>query len=233
MSPSALDRGRFADDAVVDASRRRRLSLSTTRTVPSIGGPSSSDVISSAIEPGWSGCAATKRFDRRSTNAASERLHVGGAAAVEQAVAARRRERVGMSHSSSGPVGTTSVWPAKHDQRPTRSPRRAQRLVTPLEQIVSQRKPAGAQTRLQELSAARVVGRLRARSRSVRTRGRAWRRPASAVHRHGCAVSGRASRTRASSCELRETCGGVRRRAASRLAGLRACLDARGSASSG
>src|SRR5439155_6466772 len=43
--------------------------------------------------------------------------------------------------ASSGPVGTTSVWPAKHTAGRT-VPRRAQRLVTPFDTSVSQRKPA-------------------------------------------------------------------------------------------
>ena len=58
-----------------------------------------------------------------------------------------RRARVGANGSecqaSSGPVGTTSVCPAKQTTGRA-SPRRAQRLVTPLDAIVSQRKPSGA-----------------------------------------------------------------------------------------
>ena len=46
-----VHRRRLADDAVIDAARRRAASLSTTLTVPSIDGPSSSDVISSAMDP--------------------------------------------------------------------------------------------------------------------------------------------------------------------------------------
>ena len=71
MSPSALDRRRLADDAVVDARRRPRRGCSTTRTVPSTAGPSSSEVSSSAIEPGADGCAATKA-SMAVTKAASE-----------------------------------------------------------------------------------------------------------------------------------------------------------------
>ena len=46
-------------------------------------------------------------------------------------------------HASSGPVGTTSVCPAKHTTGRA-LPRRAHRLVTPLDAIVSQRKPSGS-----------------------------------------------------------------------------------------
>ena len=44
-------------------------------------------------------------------------------------------------HSDSGPVGTTSVWPAKHTTG-LAVPRRAQRLLTAPNFIGSQRKPA-------------------------------------------------------------------------------------------
>ena len=129
MSPSALDRRRLADDAVVDRSPRAA-SRSTTRTVPSIDGPSSSDVSSSAIEPrriGMRGDESLDGGDERRERA----LHVGRAAAVEPAVALGRRERIGCAIASSGPVGTTSVCPAK--QTSGRAvPRRAHRLVTPL-----------------------------------------------------------------------------------------------------
>ena len=47
---------------------------------------------------------------------------------------------------ASGPVGTTSVWPAKHTMGRA-APRRAHRLVTPEERIVSQAKPRGASRR--------------------------------------------------------------------------------------
>src|SRR3954463_575266 len=43
-------------------------------------------------------------------------------------------------HSDSGPVGATSVWPAKHTSGPV-VPRRAHRLVTSPNGIDSQRKP--------------------------------------------------------------------------------------------
>ena len=45
--------------------------------------------------------------------------------------------------ASSGPGGTTSVCPAKHSAG-RESPRLAQRLVTPLDDSVSQRKSKGA-----------------------------------------------------------------------------------------
>ena len=46
------------------------------------------------------------------------------------------------SQRSSGPVGTTSVWPAKHTSGDA-VPRRAQRLVTPPLASGSRRKPSG------------------------------------------------------------------------------------------
>jgi hypothetical protein len=62
-------------------SRPDSLSFSTTFTVPSTDGPSSSEVMSSAIDPSASGFAATNA-SIAVTNAASE-LHVGGAATVD------------------------------------------------------------------------------------------------------------------------------------------------------
>src|SRR5919197_2154376 len=49
-------------------------------------------------------------------------------------------------HSLSGPVGTTSVWPAKHTTG-WPLPRRAQRFVTSPKGIASQRKPARSRRR--------------------------------------------------------------------------------------
>ncbi len=47
------------------------------------------------------------------------------------------------THCSSGPLGTTSVWPAKHTTGAS-LPLRAHRLVTPLDSMVSNVKPSGA-----------------------------------------------------------------------------------------
>jgi hypothetical protein len=54
-------------------------------------------------------------------------LHVGRAAPVEHAVLDDRHERIARQ-SSSGPVGTTSVCPAKQNTGPSR-PRFAQKFV--------------------------------------------------------------------------------------------------------
>jgi hypothetical protein len=47
------------------------------------------------------------------------------------------------AHCAAGPVGTTSVWPAKTNSG-LLVPRRAHRLVTPFDVIVSQTNPMGA-----------------------------------------------------------------------------------------
>ena len=122
--------------------RRAPRACSTTLTVPSIDGPSSSDVISSAIEPGAAGCARDELLDRHDER--RERgLHVGRAAAVELAVAQRRHERIAaprVERAGRHDVGVAG----EADERARASPRRAQRLVTPLDCSVSQPKPSGA-----------------------------------------------------------------------------------------
>ncbi len=114
---------------------------STTRTVPSTDGPSSSLVTRKAIEPRGDARSARKA-SVAVTNAASE-LFMSAAprpnSRPSRSTGANGSER----HSASGPVGTTSVWPAKHTSGRA-SPRRAQRFVTPLRTIVSQRKPSGS-----------------------------------------------------------------------------------------
>ena len=87
-----VDRGRLADDAIIDAARRRARASRRLFTVPSIDGPSSSDVISSAMEPGAGPCATNASI--ATTNAASETFHVGRAAAVEVTVAHAWARRV-------------------------------------------------------------------------------------------------------------------------------------------
>src|SRR6185437_2359782 len=119
----------------------RRLSSSTTRTVPSTEGPSSSDVMRSATDPRWSGFARTKSA-AAVTKAATEVFM--SAAPRPKSFSSRI---VGMNgserHFSRGPVGTTSVWPARTTTGFV-SPCRIQRLVTSPKTITSGRKPRGA-----------------------------------------------------------------------------------------
>ncbi len=73
------------------------------------------------------GCATTNS-SVAVTIAASAALHVRGAAPVRDV----RRDgglKGSLFQSSSGPVGTTSVWPAKHSTGPP-LPRVAQKLST-------------------------------------------------------------------------------------------------------
>ena len=110
-------------------------------TVPSVAGPSSSLVIRNAIEPLWPGCAAMNSSQATTI------------AAIEVFMSAAPRpyslpsRRVGVNgcecHWSTGPVGTTSVWPANTNTGDA-VPLRAHRLVTPFDSMVSQRKPSGA-----------------------------------------------------------------------------------------
>ena len=73
----------------------RCFSASTTRTVPSTAGPSSSEVRSRAIDPEWSGFSFDESF-RGHDEGGDRGLHVGGAAAVELAVADGRHEGIGV-----------------------------------------------------------------------------------------------------------------------------------------
>jgi len=117
------------------ASRR-----STTFTVPSVATPSSSDVARIAIDPRCDGCAATNP-SIATTIAASEVFM--SAAPRPNSLPSRSVGANGSdSQRSSGPVGTTSVWPAKHTSGEA-VPRRAQRLVTPPLVSGSRRKPSG------------------------------------------------------------------------------------------
>ena len=141
MSPSALDRRRLADDAVVDALAARGEPLddadgAVDRRAFLVGGEEQRDRAGRGRVRGDEGL--DRRDERR-----ERALHVGGAAAVEPAVALVGRERVAIASARRGPVGTTSVWPAKQTSGRA-SPRRAQRLVTPLATSVSHAKPSGA-----------------------------------------------------------------------------------------
>src|SRR5919108_91501 len=112
---------------------------STTRAVPSTDGPSSSEVRRRAMLPRWLGRSAMKR-SAATTNAAIEDFI--SAAPRPKSLPSRMVGTKGSEcHSLSGPVGTTSVWPAKHT-RGWPLPRCAQRFVTSPNGIGSPRKPA-------------------------------------------------------------------------------------------
>src|SRR4051812_23104122 len=120
-------------------SSSRAFSFSTTRTVPSTAGPSSSEVMRRAIEPECWGRSATKRSAATTKQAMEDFMSAAPRpnSLPSRTVGTNGSER----HSASGPVGTTSVWPAKQTTG-CAPPRRAQRLVTSPNFIDSQRKPA-------------------------------------------------------------------------------------------
>src|SRR5437773_3828460 len=105
----------------------RLLSSSTTFEVPFTAGPSSSEVMSSAIDPRGEGCLARKP-SIATTKAAIEVFM--SAAPRPKSFPSRAVGTKGLlCHFSTGPVGTTSVCPTKQRSGGD-SPRRAQRLVT-------------------------------------------------------------------------------------------------------
>src|SRR5262245_21492990 len=103
--------------------------------------PSSSDVMSRAREPACFGFSWTKA-SAAITNAAIEDFM--SAAPRPYSLPSRMVGTKGSEcHSDSGPVGTTSVWPAKQTTGAC-VPRRAHRLVTSPNFIGSHLKPAAA-----------------------------------------------------------------------------------------
>src|SRR6476469_3386887 len=118
----------------------RRLSSSTTFTVPSPEGPSSSDVMRRATEPLCEGCAATKR-SQAVTKAATE-VFMSAAPRPYRQPSRTVGTKGSECHFSSGPEGTTSVWPASTTSG-LAVPWRIQRLVTSPCTMVSALKPSG------------------------------------------------------------------------------------------
>src|SRR5262249_21442729 len=117
----------------------RLLMRSTMRAVPSTDGPSSSEVMRNAIEPECRGLSS-RNISAATTKAAREDFMSAAPRPYR-----RPSRSVGTKgsecHSESGPVGTTSVWPARQTSgRP--APRRAQRLVTSPNTSDSHWKPA-------------------------------------------------------------------------------------------
>ena len=111
-------------------------------TVPSVAGPSSSLVIRKAIEPLWSGCAATNS-SHGDHHRGDRGLHVGRAAAIQLAVAVGRHEglRVPLVERAGGHhVGVAG----EHEQRRARVPlARPQVGRRRSSRCVSQSKPSG------------------------------------------------------------------------------------------
>ena len=66
-----------------------------------------------------------------------------------------------LCHLSTGPVGTTSVWPAKHISGPL-LPRRAHRLSTSPQRIFSSLKPSFSRRCADDFQAAVILRRERA-----------------------------------------------------------------------
>ena len=116
----------------------RASSVSTTLTVPLCAGPSSSAVIKKAMEPLWSGCFSTKRSTAMIIEA--NEPFMSAAPRPCNMPSMILGSNGGLSQFASGPVGTTSVWPAKQirglasplrDQKLSTSPKRSGSLLKP------------------------------------------------------------------------------------------------------
>ena len=119
---------------------------STTALVPWWAGPSSSLVMRKAMAPLCSGWSATKRSTATIIDA---RLPFMSAAPRPQSMpwSSIRASKGWCCQACSGPVGTTSVCPAKHSTGPS-PPRRAQKLSTSSMRIGSRAKPAASRRRI-------------------------------------------------------------------------------------
>ncbi|MCY1545035.1 hypothetical protein D9M68_809530 [compost metagenome] len=127
------------------SSRSPRLCSSRqTITVPSLAGPSSSLVSRKAMSIGGLGFAA--RNSSQATTMAASEVFMSLAPRPKSLPSRCEGTKGSLPQASSGPVGTTSVWPAQTRVGCWPVPRRAQRLVTrksagPLS-MVSQTKPS-------------------------------------------------------------------------------------------
>src|SRR5271169_72873 len=110
------------------------------RTVPSTAMPSSSEVSSRAMEPWCCGWRDTN-FSIEVTKAASEPF-MSAAPRPYSMPSSTVGVNGSLCHFSTGPVGTTSVCPAKHTTG-LLLPRRAHRLSTSPQRINSSLKPSG------------------------------------------------------------------------------------------
>ena len=151
----------------------RATSQSQTRAVPSIDGPSSSLVISRATPPAmrrpWRRRTPRRRRPWRRSSSSCRRRR--GRRACRRGASARTGRCV---QAASGPVGTTSVWPAKTSSLPAGSlprpvrPEVADALACRGRRAAAvQSKPIGAQALGDQRLAAGVVGRDRAAARSA------------------------------------------------------------------
>src|ERR1700678_582679 len=116
----------------------RSRSTSTTRRVPSTDGPSSSLVINRAIVPRCSGCRRTNCS--QAVSMAARPLFMSAAPRPYNKPSLMTGLKGSLCHSSSGPEGTTSVWPAKQNTGPP-LPRFAQKLSTGPKRIRSTANP--------------------------------------------------------------------------------------------
>ena len=94
MSPRRSTRRGLADDAEIDRLAGSGELLDDLDACRRSDGPSSSEVMSSAMEPVRRRMLGDEAF-HRGDERRERRLHVGGAAAVQPAVALGRRERIG------------------------------------------------------------------------------------------------------------------------------------------
>ena len=165
----AVDRRGFADDAIVERLARSAelvddLDCAVGRRSFLVGGDQQRDRSAESAVRGRQQ-ALDRDHERRDRG-----FHVGGAAAVQIAVALRRNEGIGVPGLERARGHDIGV--ARRSIRPdARSPRRAQRLVTPFESIVSQRNPSGS-SRARRMSwqpASSGVGDLRAISSQARS----------------------------------------------------------------
>ena len=116
----------------------RASNTSITRVVPSTNGPSSSLVISSAKLPWWLGCKAINCS--KATTHEAKLPFISAAPRPYKKPSLRVGSNGGVCHSSTGPVGTTSVCPAKASTGFC-VPRRAQKLSTAPKRMRSTLKP--------------------------------------------------------------------------------------------
>ncbi len=123
----------------------RALSLSQTTTVPSTAGPSSSLVSKKAMPSAGFGCAA--RNSCTATTMAASEVFMSLAPRPYSLPSLCVGVNGSLDHCASGPVGTTSVWPAKARVWPEVPGRLAQRLrtrkVSGPDSMNSQAKPSG------------------------------------------------------------------------------------------
>ena len=131
---SSLDGSPTTHQSIESASR------SITRRVPSSAGPSSSLVTRNAIDPRGSGRRAVNRS--QAVTIAARLPFMSAAPRPWRKPSRRTGSNGGVVQASSGPGGTTSVWP-RNTNRGGSVPLRAQRLLTAPNGIGRVRNPSG------------------------------------------------------------------------------------------